>query len=126
MPYRHVPAILLLSALLAASPARGATVNVSVGGSDLAFHPAEVHIHPGDTVTWTNAGGFHNVKADDNSFGNAQSGDAWTFSHTFTALGTVGYHCEVHGGPGAGMFGTVIVEDAGGGGGGQPGNSASW
>jgi len=121
MLHRHVPAILLLGSLLAVLPAQGGTVNVSVGGSDFAFHPAEVHIHPGDTVSWTNAGGFHNVRADDNSFGNAQSSAAWTFSHNFTTLGTVGYHCEVHGAPGAGMFGTVVVEDAGGGGGGQPG-----
>jgi len=120
MPYR-LSAILLPAVLLAALPARGATVNVSVGGNDLAFHPAVVHVHPGDTVTWTNAGGFHNVKADDNSFGNPQSADLWTFSRTFTALGTVGYHCEVHGGPGSGMAGTVIVENAGGGGGDQPG-----
>ncbi|MFL6263817.1 MAG: Calx-beta domain-containing protein [Thermoanaerobaculia bacterium] len=121
MPQRPSAALLFLAALLAALPARGATVSVSVGGNDLAFHPAVVHVHPGDTVTWTNAGGFHNVKADDNSFGNPQSADAWTFSRTFTTLGTVGYHCEVHGGPSSGMFGTVIVEDAGGGGGGQPG-----
>ncbi|HEY4596600.1 MAG TPA: plastocyanin/azurin family copper-binding protein, partial [Thermoanaerobaculia bacterium] len=78
MLHRHVPAILLLGSLLAVLPAQGATVNVSVGGSDFAFHPAEVHIHPGDTVSWTNAGGFHNVRADDNSFGNAQSSAAWT------------------------------------------------
>lgn len=121
MLHRQVPAILLLSSLLAVVPARGATVNVSVGGAYFTFSPFEVHIHPGDTVIWKNQGGFHNVKADDGSFGSAQSSAAWTFSHTFTALGTVGYHCEVHGGPGTGMFGTVVVEDAGGGGGGQPG-----
>jgi plastocyanin len=118
---RHLPVILLSILLLAAFSARGAMVNVSVGGAGLVFTPGEVHVHPGDTVTWTNAGGFHNVKADDGSFGNVAAGDAWTFSHTFTALGTVGYHCEIHGGPGSGMFGTVVVEDAGGGGGGQPG-----
>jgi plastocyanin len=123
---RHPTAALLLIALLAAafsassaSSARAATVSVSVGGNDLAFHPAVVQVHPGDTVTWTNAGGSHNVKADDNSFGNAVAFDTWTFSHTFSAVGTVGYHCDNHGAPGAGMFGTVIVEDAGGGG--QPG-----
>lgn len=121
MSHGQPAAALLVAALLAASPAHSATVNVSVGGAYFAFSPFEVHIHPGDTVTWTNEGGFHNVEADDGSFGTPQSSAAWTFSHTFTALGTVGYHCEVHGGPGSGMFGTVVVEDAGGGGGGQPG-----
>jgi len=110
MPHRHSAAALLLIALLAAFPARAATVNVSVGGTGLVFDPGVVHVQPGDTVTWTNAGGFHSVKADDNSFGNTAAGDAWTFSHTFTAVGTVGYHCEIHGAPGSGMFGTVIVD----------------
>jgi plastocyanin len=110
MPYRTVAAALFLAALLAALPVRGATVNVAVGGDGLVFSPGVVHVNPGDTVTWTNAGGFHDVKADDNSFGNTPASDAWTFSHTFTAVGTVGYHCEIHGAPGSGMFGTVIVD----------------
>jgi plastocyanin len=118
----RIPALLAALSVFFASPGSAATFNVAVGGNDLAFHPAVVHIHPGDTVVWTNAGGFHSVKADDNSFGNAISGSAWTLSRTFPAVGTVGYHCEAHGSPGSGMFGTVIVEDAGGGGGGgQPG-----
>jgi plastocyanin len=119
MLHRGSIAVPLLAVLLAAAPARAATVNVAVGGAGLSYTPSVVHVHPGDTVMWTNAGGFHSVKADDNSFGNTAAGDAWTFSRTFSALGTVGYHCEIHGAPGSGMFGTVIVEDAGGGG--QPG-----
>jgi plastocyanin len=110
MLHRHVPATLLLSSLLAVLPARGATVNVSVGGAGLVFTPSVVHVNPGDTVTWMNAGGFHGVTADDNSFGISPSADAWTLSHTFTAVGTVGFHCQIHGAPGSGMFGTVIVD----------------
>ena len=116
MPHRRSAAVPLLAALLVALPVRAATVNVAVGGAGLSFNPAVVHINPGDTVTWTNAGGFHSVKANDGSFGNIAASDAWTFSHTFSAVGTVGYHCDVHGS--SGMVGTVIVEDAGGG---QPG-----
>jgi plastocyanin len=117
MSKRLAPAILILTftaVLLSGQLARAATVNVSVGGPDLAFHPATVTINIGDTVVWTNAGGFHNVHADDGSFGNALSGDSWTLSHTFSAAGTVGYHCQEHGLPGVGMFGTVVVQGAGG------------
>src|SRR6476619_1818477 len=73
--------------LLASAPAaRAITVNVSVGGSGLVYDPKDVTIHVGDTVRWTNAGGLHNVHADDNSFkcsddcasNNDVSGNAWS------------------------------------------------
>jgi plastocyanin len=120
MPYRRIRRLATLvfaAALLAGSPSRAATVNVAAGGTGQVYTPQEVHIQAGDTVTWTNAGGFHNVRADDGSFGNDPSGAAWTLSHTFAAAGTFGYHCQIHGSPGAGMFGTVVVAATGGGGG---------
>jgi plastocyanin len=126
MPYRRSPklAVLALATALGipagiTAPSWAATHNVTVG-PDTAFHPATLTIAPGDTVVWTNAGGLHNVHADDNSFGNSVSTDAWTFSQTFPAAGTVGYHCQEHGGPGVGMHGTVIVQGAGSGS--QPGS----
>jgi plastocyanin len=78
---------------------------------DFAFVPSIVKIRPGDTVVWKRVAGFHNVYADDGSFGN-QPSDSWThFSHTFTMPGTAGYYCQVHGGPGGvGMAGMVIVQ----------------
>ena len=106
-PVVQAAAILVL---LSALPSQGATFEVAVGGSGLVFTPAALNIHLGDTVTWRNAGGFHNVKADDGSFRSGSvSGSAWTFSHTYNSAGTFGYHCEEHGVPGAGMFGTVNV-----------------
>jgi plastocyanin len=120
MVYRHLVAALILAA--AALPASGANVNVAVGGAGLVFTPQVVHIQTGDSVTWMNAGGFHSVQADDGSFGTSASSDAWSLSHTYAAAGTFGFHCAIHGSPGSGMFGTVIVADGGGGGGGsQPG-----
>jgi len=118
MPYRLPFQLAVLILALLATPVMAATHNVTVG-PDTAFHPAQLTIQAGDTVVWTNAGGLHNVHADDNSFGNSVSTDAWTFSRTFAAAGTVGYHCQEHGGPGVGMFGTITVQ--GGGGGNQPG-----
>ncbi len=88
--------------------------------SNFQFTPRELTVHPGDTVTWVNQGGFHNVTADDGSFRCAEgctgaAGDpssaAWTFTRTFTAVGRQAFYCEVHGGPGGtGMSGVVIVE----------------
>lgn len=109
-----MPRALILAALAAAlaiSPLPAATVNVTVG-PDLQFHPKEVHVHPGDTVVWTLAGGSHNLRADNGSF----STDTWPFSRTFNAVGTQGYHCSFHGSPGSGMSGKVVVESAGPGG----------
>ncbi len=89
------------------------------------FDPAQLTIAPGDTVTWTNNGGFHNVRADDDSFRCANgcdddkgdgspSTDAWSFSLVFTEIGAIPYYCEIHGGAGGvGMSGVVDVEDAG-------------
>jgi plastocyanin len=112
-----------LFALVTAPTARAATVDVQVGGSvGTAFAPATVTIHVGDTVRWTNEGGTHNVRADDNSFkcsdscsngSNSPSGNAWSFTRTFNSAGTVAYYCELHGGPGGfGMSGTVVVQPA--------------
>jgi plastocyanin len=100
---------LLALAVLMAVPVWGANVDVTVGGIGTVFTPASVDIHVGDSVTWRNAGGLHNVAADDGTFSNSVSTSAWTFSHTYNSAGTFGYHCQEHGGPGVGMFGTVHV-----------------
>ncbi len=99
----------------------GAEIVIEVR-SDLTFSPATRTVRVGDTVTWRNAGGLHNVVADDGSFrcatgcdgvggGNGEpSSSAWSFSRTFTTPGNVNYFCEVHGAPGGrGMAGTIQV-----------------
>lgn len=94
-------------------PAPGDTITITVG--DNFFNPVSVTINVGDTVVWRRVSGFHNVRADDGSFTLGEDaagnpGSTWTtVSHTFTVPGTVGYHCQVHGIPGIGMFGTVEV-----------------
>ena len=96
-----------------AATAGATTYNVTVApGAQFSFSPQIVFIQPGDTVTWTYAGGGmpHNVHADDNSYSNPLSGSPWTFSHTFPAAGTSRYYCELHGTPGGlGMAGSVVV-----------------
>ncbi|MCB0124840.1 MAG: hypothetical protein KDE58_21440, partial [Caldilineaceae bacterium] len=82
------------------------------------FSPASVTINVGDTVIWRRIEGFHNVRADDDSFRlgepDGSPGSSWTeVSHTFTTEGTVPYYCEVHGAPGGiNMAGEVIVQAA--------------
>ena len=96
------------------------TVNVGPGPS---YSPATLTIAVGDTVKFTNRGGLHNVKANDNSFrcahgcdGDGQGGNGaasteiWHASVTFHSTGTIGYYCETHGTPTTGMRGTIIVQ----------------
>lgn len=91
------------------TPPAAATIVVQVRNNQ--FVPNSVTIHPGDTVVWMRTEGFHNVRADDGSFGNTPGATWATFSHTFSSAGTVRYYCEVHGRPGGvGMSGVVIVQ----------------
>ena len=127
-------AIVVLGSLLLLASGSAAATNwqVSVGGSAysgdgygsnpvLSFSPATLTINAGDSVTFTNAGGGHNVHADDNSFrcangcddsgGNgAVSAAAWTFTRTFNTAGTIGFHCDAHGS--MGMIGSIVVNAA--------------
>jgi plastocyanin len=115
MTRRSLIALLMLGAGLAAPGAQAATAVVTLLTPANAFSPQTVRIRIGDTVTWVNpTSGFHNVFSDDGSTftsGPAVAGP-WTYSFTFTAAGTWGYHCQPHGTPGVGMFGTVIVLDS--------------
>jgi plastocyanin len=73
---------------------------------DVSFNPRELRAAVGTPVTWRfDDGGLgHTVTADDESFdsGRMTSG---TYQRTFSAPGTVNYHCTVH----ARMRGTVLV-----------------
>jgi plastocyanin len=101
--------------LAIAGAAEAALVQIQVGPSN-SFSPKFPTINVGDTVRWTNLGGSHNVNADDGSFRNGNpSTTQWTFDHTFNSAGSFGYHCEAHGNPGTGMFGTITVSGGGGG-----------
>ncbi|UXI66521.1 cupredoxin domain-containing protein [Tahibacter amnicola] len=111
-------------ALLTASACATAANHAVRVGPGLTFSPANLTVQAGDTVTFTNAGGFHNVVADDNSFrcaagcdgaggSGAPSSNAWSATVTFNTAGTKGYFCEVHGSPGVGMAGRIVVEGGG-------------
>jgi len=123
---------------LAARPASAANfiinVGVNSGGTQAnAFtdvgsnsSPAVTNAQLGDTITFNNFGaspGFHNVVSntgatqfrcangcDGVGAGNGDPSSAsWSAVITLTTVGTINYFCEVHGGVGVGMFGTINV-----------------
>jgi len=113
---------LLTSALcLLATPAFAANFTVTSGGGTPVFRPSSLTIDPGDTVTFTNLSGPHNVVSNAGSFrcaagcdgvgnGNGNvSATLWSSTVVFNTPGEFGYFCEHHGSPGSGMFGTVTV-----------------
>jgi len=119
---RRLGLALLPALAFAGQHAQAATWYVDAGGAQIAFVPATLTIGAGDSVTFINRGGFHNVVADDGSFrcahgcdddgaggnGNASS-DFWIATVAFPTPGIHGYFCEPHGAPGSGMFGTIVV-----------------
>jgi len=102
-------------------PANGGDNTVTVGNNF--FSPATISVPVGTAVTWNWAQGdvAHNVTFDDGQHSETQS--SGQFQRTFTAPGTYGYHCTIHGA--AVMSGTVTVTSAGttGGTGGETGGT---
>jgi len=117
--------------LLVAIPSWAANHTVRVGGQTsggyygggtpiLMFNPPELTIAVGDTVTFQNASGPHNVHADNGSFrcangcdgvgnGNGNPADGnWTSTVTFNQPGTIVYRCDNHGS--MGMVGSITVQ----------------
>ncbi len=119
-------ALLAASLLLSSTSALAANHVIQVGGGGLVFSPATINVAVNDTVTFENAGGFHNAVSDpgspitfrcangcDESGGNGTpSNSAWSGTITITpaaAHSSIGYFCEVH--EGQGMVGTINVTD---------------
>ncbi len=116
---RRLGAIALLAfPLLLVAPA---TPSRATGGAgyrgvemiDNVFSPRVVRVEAGATVAWTNDGRSpHNVTADDGSFASEDLDPGGTFERTFPEEGAFPYHCSIHGAPGVGMAGLVVVGDA--------------
>lgn len=104
-------ALLLVAAALIGTPARAATATVTV--RDVFFSPQEIHVDPGDTVTWNSAAVLtHDVTSDTGLFASGEIVRGRSFSHTFPKKGTYYYHCSIHGSAGQdGMWGVVVVGD---------------
>jgi len=90
-----------------------ASTSVGVSAVDDAFRPMQLTVTVGTEVVWTNEGDNpHTVTADDRSFDSGTLEGGQTFSVVFEEPGRVPYYCQIHGEPGSGMFGVVIVRPA--------------
>jgi plastocyanin len=87
-----------------------AAANVTITARDFFWSPDAVTIQVGDTVTWTNAQGFHNVLLGDSRLNQPgfPTDASWNPppQRTFTEPGSFTFICEVH----PGMTGTVTVQ----------------
>ena len=89
-------------------------VNHIVNTQGMTFLPNSLSINIGDSVTFNNTAGFHNVNGDTatfpnnpESFENPQGVAAgWTYVKVFTIAGTYDYQCDPHL---PGMIGTIVV-----------------
>jgi plastocyanin len=101
--------------------------HVVTASPNFTFSPSNLNITAGDTVTFRNGGGFHNVLSDPGSVtpfrcangcdGAGGDGDlssaSWSATVAFPTAGTIGYYCEAHGSAGGGgMAGRIIVRAA--------------
>ena len=102
-----------LAVVLAGAPGATAADQAVTAGPGFSFIPDTVTVNQGESVTWTNAGGFHNVRFEDNSFAQPPfvSPDRWSVTRSFGAAGTFRYFCDIH--RASGMTGTVDVSGAG-------------
>jgi plastocyanin len=86
-----------------APAAGGSTVEIN----NFMFMPMSLTVAVGGTVTWKfDDSTDHTVTADDKSFTSPALGKGKTYTHTFTTVGTVKYHCSIH----PFMTATVIVK----------------
>ncbi|MGA9421201.1 MAG: plastocyanin/azurin family copper-binding protein [Rhodanobacteraceae bacterium] len=125
---RHsIPVAATLSCGLAASSAQARDHVVTALSSPFRFEPPTLIIATGDTVTFVNGGGFHDVHSDDGSItafrcangcdgdgaggDGSPSSDPWSATVNFPDAGIAPYHCEIHGSDGSGMHGTITVAD---------------
>ena len=106
--------LLVLVSLLAASHAAAVTVDVRLTNNR--FTPNDITINPGDSVRFINDQGFHDVRADDGSYGNTPGNPGWQFSRTYTTAGEYRVYCTLHSAPGVdinvGMNARITVRSA--------------
>ena len=97
------------------------TTSHTIHAGNYYYNPNYLVINVGDTVTWFNDGGFHDVNGDINSqtgvsFGNPVafylppvSGPGTIGSYIFTVPGLYDYDCSIGNHAGNGMIGTILV-----------------
>jgi len=85
-----------------------------VFAQNIAFNPATRTVSKGTTVQWVNQDGItHTVTWDGGpgpAFDSGNLAGGASFSVKFDSAGTYTYHCKIHGAPGSGMHGSVVVQ----------------
>jgi len=112
---------------IATVPPNGESITIQV--LDNSYRPLDFEIAAGTEVIFENRGrNDHNILPDtitDDAgltalLASDLSPTAWgvastdfvpgdTYSHLFNVAGTYNYYCSIHGAPGAGMYGTLVV-----------------
>src|SRR4051794_10814070 len=105
---------LIVACAVAGFPASASDASIAAGAGS--WSPNTATIDVGDSVTWTNSGGIHNICVQKpgnagtacDEFRNGDPDPAWTSaSHRFTVAGTYAFFCEAH--KSLGMTGTITV-----------------
>jgi plastocyanin len=112
MPFRlGLIVVVLAVAVTVAGNAGAANQTVTAEQNPNRFMPMSVTVNVGETVTWHNNGGTHNVRFNDGSYEMPSSpdGSGWTVPRTFNTPGTFSYVCGQH----PTMTGSVTVLPAG-------------
>lgn len=96
-----------------APPQASADTAVTVDIRDNVFAPKRVEIVSGTTIRWVNHGrSRHNIVPNRGSdFGSSIPPDE-RYEFTFSTPGKYAYYCSLHGAPGVGQHGTVVVVDS--------------
>jgi plastocyanin len=107
---RMVVLIALLGAGVVAGALPALAADHAVTASGTSFSPKSITIAKGDSVTWTNGGGTHDVHFDDGFTNGPPATATWPTQRTFDTPGTYSYYCDQH--QAYGMTGTVVVTEA--------------
>ena len=100
----------LLMVFVLSLSVKATTYTINTAGNT--FSPSSFTINVGDTVTWNNTAGNHNVNVTQATFPNNPEGfgnsvgAGWSFQWIFTLAGTYDYQCDPHA---PGMSGVIIV-----------------
>ena len=108
--------IIFLFSILIIASSINATNDTIETTQVMTFSPDDLTIYVGDTVTFINTGGSHNVNgttatfpSNPTSFSNPTGvSSGWTYTHIFTLAGTYNYQCDPHI---PSMTGVIIVNN---------------